>query len=203
MTDDAAKNWPLPLPPSVNVERRNQIAAELVFDGVVVPDDHRLAESENSGFLNAYKSLTVDRIFTAALALGTGRAAYDAALKYAKERSQFGQLPRKGESMQFKLDDMPPSWTGGRHTYHAPMYRRRTIIRDYRRARRNSLRRQLQCGLLMRRSKRSAARLAERNPVERTYAIIVLESRRRNHRHHERSSPINWPTRTAQGRSMN
>ena len=71
--------------------------AELVFDGVVVPDDHRLAESENSGFLNAYKSLTVDRIFTAALALGTGRAAYDAALKYAKKRSQFGQHRARGD----------------------------------------------------------------------------------------------------------
>lgn len=36
--------------------------------------------------VRAYELLTVDRIFTAALALGTGRAAYDAAFLYAIER---------------------------------------------------------------------------------------------------------------------
>jgi alkylation response protein AidB-like acyl-CoA dehydrogenase len=95
--------------------------AELVFENVFVPDDHKLgADDEGSGFLNAYKSLTVDRIFTAALALGTGRAAYDAALRYAKERSQFGQPIGKFQAVQFKLVDMLAKLEQARlYTYHA------------------------------------------------------------------------------------
>lgn len=93
--------------------------AELVFEDVFVPDDHHLA-AEGGGFLNAYKSLTVDRIFTAALALGTGRAAYEAALRYAKERSQFGQPIGKFQAVQFKLVDMLAKLEQARlYTYHA------------------------------------------------------------------------------------
>ena len=94
--------------------------AELVFENVFVPDDHRLGGDVGSGFLNAYKSLTVDRIFTAALALGTGRAAYDAALRYAKERSQFGQPIGKFQAVQFKLVNMLAKLEQARlYTYHA------------------------------------------------------------------------------------
>jgi alkylation response protein AidB-like acyl-CoA dehydrogenase len=92
---------------------------ELVFDNVFVPDDHKLGGASGGG-LNAYKSLTVDRIFTAALALGTGRAAYDAALKYAKEREQFGQPIGKFQAVQFKLVDMLATLEQARlYTYHA------------------------------------------------------------------------------------
>ena len=94
-------------------------AAELVFDDVFVADDCRLGDEEG-GFLNAYRSLTVDRIFTAALAIGTGRAAYDAALKYAKERVQFGQPIGKFQAVQFKLVDMLAMLEQCRtYTYHA------------------------------------------------------------------------------------
>lgn len=95
--------------------------AELVLQDVFVPDDHRLATGEEGGsFKNAYKSLTIDRIFTAALALGTGRAAYDAALQYAKERSQFGQPIGKFQAVQFKLVDMYAKLEQARlYTYHA------------------------------------------------------------------------------------
>jgi butyryl-CoA dehydrogenase len=84
--------------------------AELSFDDVFVPDECRLGEAEGeeagSGFLNAYKSLTVDRVFTAALAVGNAQAAYDAALRYAKERVQFGQPIGNFQAVQFKLVDM-------------------------------------------------------------------------------------------------
>ena len=94
-------------------------AAELVFDDVFVPDECRLG-SEEGGFLNAFKSLTVDRIFTAALAIGTGRAAYDAALIYARERQQFGQPIGKFQAVQFKLVDMLAELEQCRlYTYHA------------------------------------------------------------------------------------
>jgi alkylation response protein AidB-like acyl-CoA dehydrogenase len=94
--------------------------AELVFENVFVPDDHRLSSGEGGGFLSAYKSLTVDRIFTAALALGTGRAAYDAALRYASERTQFGKAIGKFQAVQFKLVDMLAKLEQARlYTYHA------------------------------------------------------------------------------------
>jgi alkylation response protein AidB-like acyl-CoA dehydrogenase len=99
---------------------RSSDTAELVLDKVFVPDDHRLGGEDANGFLNAYKSLTVDRIFTAALALGNGRAAYDAALKYAKERVQFGLPIGKFQAVQFRLVDMLAKLEQARlYTYHA------------------------------------------------------------------------------------
>ncbi len=91
--------------------------AELSFDDVFVPEQC-LLKSGGSG-MKAYESLTVDRIFTAALALGGGRAAYDAALVYAKERQQFGQPIGKFQAVQFKLVDMLATLEQARlFTYH-------------------------------------------------------------------------------------
>jgi len=94
---------------------------ELVFDNVFVPDSHKLQGAEGtSSFLNAYEALTVDRIFTAALALGVGQAAYDVALRYAKERVQFGQPIGKFQAVQFRLVDMLAKLEQARlYTYHA------------------------------------------------------------------------------------
>jgi alkylation response protein AidB-like acyl-CoA dehydrogenase len=94
---------------------------ELVFDNVFVPDSHKLQGRDGgSSFLNAYESLTVDRIFTAALALGVGKAAYEAALKYAQEREQFGQPIGKFQAVQFRLVDMLAKLEPARlYTYHA------------------------------------------------------------------------------------
>ena len=78
---------------------------ELVFEDLKVPLEYRLGD-ENTGFINAYLSLTTDRIFTAAQAIGIGRAAYEAALKYSKEREQFGRPICKFQAVQFKLVDM-------------------------------------------------------------------------------------------------
>jgi alkylation response protein AidB-like acyl-CoA dehydrogenase len=91
--------------------------AELSLDDVFVPDEC-LLKGGGSG-MKAYESLTVDRIFTAALALGTGRAAYDAAVRYAKEREQFGQPIGKFQAVQFKLVDMLATLEQVRlYTYH-------------------------------------------------------------------------------------
>ena len=80
--------------------------AELVFDNVFVPAECRLGGSAGGGFLNAYRSLTEDRVFTAALAVGNAQAAYDAALRHAKQREQFGQPIGGFQAVQFKLVDM-------------------------------------------------------------------------------------------------
>ncbi|RII81759.1 acyl-CoA dehydrogenase family protein [Neopusillimonas maritima] len=99
---------------------RSSDTAELVFENVFVPDECYLNNGVPSSFLNAYKSLTVDRIFTAALALGGGRAAYDSALRYAKEREQFGQPISKFQAIQFRLVDMLAKLEQSRlYTYHA------------------------------------------------------------------------------------
>lgn len=79
--------------------------AELVIDDVFVPDECHLSSGSEQG-MKAYESLTVDRIFTAALALGTGRAAYQAAFQYAKERKQFGKPIIEFQAVHFKLVDM-------------------------------------------------------------------------------------------------
>jgi len=92
--------------------------AELVFDDVLVPDDCVLAGEG----MNAYRALTVDRIFTAALAIGNGRAAYEAALRYAKERVQFGQVIGKFQAIQFRLVEMLAKLDQAQiYTYHAAM----------------------------------------------------------------------------------
>jgi len=78
--------------------------AELALEDVFIPDSCLLKGGE--GGMKAYESLTVDRIFTAALALGAGAAAYRSALRYAQERNQFGQPICKFQAVQFKLVDM-------------------------------------------------------------------------------------------------
>ena len=93
--------------------------AELAFDDIFVPDDCFLSGGEAKG-MKAYESLTVDRIFTAALALGNGQAAYDAAAGYAGERKQFGQAISKFQAVQFKLVDMLATLEQARlYTYNA------------------------------------------------------------------------------------
>lgn len=92
--------------------------AELVFENVFVPDGF-LLKGETAG-MKAYESLTIDRIFTAALALGAGRAAFAQAENYAKERQQFGQAIGKFQAVQFKLVDMLATLEQARlFTYHA------------------------------------------------------------------------------------
>jgi alkylation response protein AidB-like acyl-CoA dehydrogenase len=95
--------------------------AELVLTDVFVPAECLLAGEDGNG-MNAYRALTVDRIFTAALAIGNGRAAYDAALAYAQQRHQFGQPIGKFQAVQFRLVDMLAKLDQARlYTYHAAM----------------------------------------------------------------------------------
>ena len=79
--------------------------AELIFDNVRVPDSHRLGEV-GDGFKQALTILDGGRISIAALSLGIAKGAYKAALKYAKERHQFGQPIAKFQAINFKLAEM-------------------------------------------------------------------------------------------------
>ncbi|MEL1253065.1 acyl-CoA dehydrogenase family protein [Flavobacterium sp. DGU38] len=79
--------------------------AELVFDNCRVPDANRLGEV-GQGFVQAMKILDGGRISIGALSLGIAKGAYEAALKYSKERHQFGQPISSFQAISFKLADM-------------------------------------------------------------------------------------------------
>lgn len=79
--------------------------AELIFEECRIPADHVLGEV-GEGFIQAMKILDGGRISIAALALGIGRGAYDAARRYAREREQFGQPIAQFQGVGFKLADM-------------------------------------------------------------------------------------------------
>lgn len=79
--------------------------AELVFDNCRIPDTNRLGEV-GQGFIQAMKILDGGRISIGALSLGIAKGAYEAALKYSKERHQFGQPISSFQGISFKLADM-------------------------------------------------------------------------------------------------
>jgi alkylation response protein AidB-like acyl-CoA dehydrogenase len=79
--------------------------AELIFDNCRIPDANRLGEV-GQGFIQAMKILDGGRISIGALSLGIAKGAYEAALKYSKERHQFGQPICEFQGISFKLADM-------------------------------------------------------------------------------------------------
>jgi alkylation response protein AidB-like acyl-CoA dehydrogenase len=79
--------------------------AALVFDDCRIPDENLIGEA-GQGFVQAMKVLEGGRISIAALAVGIAQGAYEAALKYAKERTQFGRSISEFQAIQFKLADM-------------------------------------------------------------------------------------------------
>jgi alkylation response protein AidB-like acyl-CoA dehydrogenase len=79
--------------------------AALVFDDCFVPEANLIGEP-GQGFIQAMKVLDGGRISIAALAVGIAQGAYEAALRYAKERHQFGRAIAEFQAIQFKLADM-------------------------------------------------------------------------------------------------
>ena len=79
--------------------------AELIFEDCEIPEENLLG-AEGEGFVDAMRVLDGGRISIAALSLGIGRGALDAALKYVKERRQFGKAIAEFQGIQWKLADM-------------------------------------------------------------------------------------------------
>lgn len=77
----------------------------LFFDNCRIPDENMLGK-EGEGFIQAMKILDGGRISIAALSLGIAKGAYDASVKYAKERQQFGKPIGEFQGIGFKLADM-------------------------------------------------------------------------------------------------
>jgi alkylation response protein AidB-like acyl-CoA dehydrogenase len=79
--------------------------AEMIFDQCIISDENRLGEV-GDGFKQAMKILDGGRISIAALSLGIAKGAYEASLKYSKERYQFDQPISNFQAISFKLADM-------------------------------------------------------------------------------------------------
>ncbi len=79
--------------------------AEMIFDNCRVPDS-AIMGNVGDGFKQAMKVLDGGRISIAALGLGIAKGAYEASLKYSKERHQFDQPIANFQGISFKLADM-------------------------------------------------------------------------------------------------
>ena len=79
--------------------------ASVVFEDCYVPEENLLG-TEGEGFLQCMQVLDGGRISIAALSVGIAQGAYEAAVKYAKERQQFGRPIAEFQAIQFKLADM-------------------------------------------------------------------------------------------------
>jgi alkylation response protein AidB-like acyl-CoA dehydrogenase len=84
---------------------RGLATTELVFQDCFVPEENRLGR-EGQGLRIALDALDISRVTVGAEAVGISRAAYEAALKYAKERQQFGEPIASFQAVQWMLADM-------------------------------------------------------------------------------------------------
>ena len=78
---------------------------DLLFNDCRVHENHLLG-AEGDGFKIAMSGLDSGRIGIAAQSLGVARSAFDAAVKYAKQRKQFGQPISKHQAIRFQIADM-------------------------------------------------------------------------------------------------
>lgn len=78
---------------------------EVILNNCVIPEENVLG-NVGDGFIQAMKVLDGGRISIAALGLGIAKGAYEASVKYAKERHQFGKPIAEFQGIAFKLADM-------------------------------------------------------------------------------------------------
>jgi alkylation response protein AidB-like acyl-CoA dehydrogenase len=79
--------------------------SELIFEDCEIPLENLLGK-EGDGFIDSMRILDGGRISIAALSLGIGRGAFDAARRYVQERHQFGKAISEFQGIQWKLADM-------------------------------------------------------------------------------------------------
>lgn len=79
--------------------------AEIIFNNCRIHQSQMLGK-EGEGFSQALKVLDAGRISIASLALGIAKGAFEASVKYSKERKQFGKPISENQAIAFKLADM-------------------------------------------------------------------------------------------------
>ncbi|WP_042299341.1 acyl-CoA dehydrogenase family protein [Paraburkholderia kururiensis] len=93
--------------------------AQIVFDDCRVPAANRIG-AEGEGYRIALSGLEGGRIGIAAQSVGMARAAFEAALTYAKERESFGEPLFAHQAVQFRLSDMATQLEAARQlVWHA------------------------------------------------------------------------------------
>ncbi len=103
--------------------QRASDTAQIVFENCRVPAANRLGR-EGEGYRIALANLEMGRIGIAAQAVGMARAAFDAALAYARERTSFGKTLAEHQAINFKLADMATQIEAARQlTWHAAALR--------------------------------------------------------------------------------
>jgi len=85
--------------------QRASDTAQITLDNCRVAAEHRLG-TEGAGYRIALANLEAGRIGIAAQAVGMARAAFDAALAYARERTSFGKPIIEHQAVNFRLADM-------------------------------------------------------------------------------------------------
>lgn len=86
----------------------------LFFEDMKVPAENLLGP-EGTGFKTFMRTLDGGRISIAAMAVGLAQAAFDAGIRYAKEREQFGKSISEFQGIQFKLANMATEIEAARH----------------------------------------------------------------------------------------
>ncbi len=84
---------------------RGTQTSDLIFENVKVPKENLIGK-EGIGFKIAMNTLEAGRIGVAAQAVGVAQSALDEAIKYTKERVQFGKTLSKFQNTQFEIADM-------------------------------------------------------------------------------------------------
>lgn len=97
---------------------RSSDTAEVVLDNCKIPKTQLLGKKEE-GFYGVMKAFVGERVLAQGLIMGLARAAFDEALKYAKEREQFGQKIGHFQTIKHTLADMYKDIQVGLYlTYH-------------------------------------------------------------------------------------
>jgi alkylation response protein AidB-like acyl-CoA dehydrogenase len=84
---------------------RGSINSELFFENMEVPAENIIGV-EGGGFKNLMETLTINRVFCAAQAVGIGQGALDIAIKHTQNRVQFGKPLAHLAPIQFMIADM-------------------------------------------------------------------------------------------------
>jgi alkylation response protein AidB-like acyl-CoA dehydrogenase len=90
---------------------------ELILDDVRVPAEDLIGGDEGHGFGHVMDGLETGRVNIAARAVGVAQAAFDAAIRYAQQRTTFGKPIGQHQAVQFMLADMATKIEAGRLLY--------------------------------------------------------------------------------------
>jgi alkylation response protein AidB-like acyl-CoA dehydrogenase len=96
---------------------RASTTSEMVFDNSPVPVKNRLG-GEGEGFKEAMHCLNASRVAIAAQCVGIAQAAYESAIRYAKEREAFGKHLAEFQAIQWMIADMSTSVDAARLLVH-------------------------------------------------------------------------------------